>query len=279
MSYHGPGARDVLDVLEIVRGEYAVDEERIALTGLSMGGNGTWELALRNPGIFSAIAPVCPPADMNLSEFYTNVLSPLAEKFPFVKQVYNCNQIVNWAQNAKAFPVHIYHGNDDPVVPVEHSHRMVKALAEKGIEAPLTTFDNVGHNAWDPAYKNGETLRRLMGARRDIPAPLIEFATCRYENARYQWLEITRFAAYGQYATLTAGWDPEKKEIRLLKADNIAGLAVYPEMLGLEEGERLNVRLTGGNNTSLTVGSRGPLTLSVGKGKIARTGQDRKSVV
>ena len=69
-----------------------------------------------------------------------------------------------------------------------------------------------------------------MGARRDVPSPLIEFTTCRYENARYQWLEITRFENYGEFATITAGWDPEKKEIRLLKTENISGLSICPDM-------------------------------------------------
>ncbi|MBW7995409.1 MAG: prolyl oligopeptidase family serine peptidase [Candidatus Glassbacteria bacterium] len=278
MSYHGPGERDVLDVLEIVREQYAVDPGRIGLTGLSMGGNGTWEMALRHPGIFSAAVPVCPPADMNLSDFYVDVLSPQAGKFPFIEQIFEQNQIANWALNAKAFPIHIYHGTDDPVVPIHHSHEMVKALAEQGIEAPLSTFDNVGHNAWDPAYENGETLRRLMGAVRETPARVIEFTTCRYQHARYQWLEITRFETYGDYAVINAIWNPDNKKITLQKTTNVAALDIYPDDLGLESGDKLTVGFSGGNSIGLTVKDSSPLALTVSCDKIRQGGVNKANI-
>ncbi len=278
MGYHGPGERDVLDVLELVRGEYSVDPERISVTGLSMGGNGTWEMALRHPGLFSAAAPVCPPADMNISDFYVDVLSPQADKFPFVNKILAQNQIVNWARNANNFPVHIYHGTDDPVVPIHHSHMMVKALAEHGITAPLSTFDNVGHNAWDPAYTNGETLRRLMGAHREYPAKKIEFTTCRYQHARCQWLEVTRFNTYGDYALVEAGWDPEKKQILLERADNVAALKLFPGVLDLDTGDKLTVKISGGNSVRLTVEKTGPLALTIARGKLRQGVASNKNI-
>ncbi len=271
MGYHGPGERDVLDVMELVREEYSIDQERISVTGLSMGGNGTWEMALRHPGLFSAAAPVCPPADMNISNFYVNVLKNQSKKFPYVDKILSQNQIANWALNAKDFPVHIYHGTDDPVVPIHHSELMVKALAEHGIEAPLSTFDNVGHNAWDPAYVNGETLRQLMGAHREYPAKRIDFTTCRYQHARYQWLEISRFNVYGDYALIKAAWDHEKKQILLESTENVATLKLFPDVLGLEKGDKLTVKINGGNSLRLTVREPGPLVLSIDNRRI-RTG-------
>jgi predicted esterase len=278
MGYHGPGERDVLDVLELVRSKYSIDPERISVTGLSMGGNGTWEMALRHPGLFSAAAPVCPPADMNISEFYADVLSPQADKFPFVNEIFAQNQIVNWASNANDFPVHVYHGTDDPVVPIHHSHMMVKALAEHGIETPLSTFDNVGHNAWDPAYNNGETLRRLMGAHREYPSKKIRFTTCRYQHARCQWLEVSRFNEYGSYALIEADWDPEKKQILLEKVDNVAAFSLFPDVLNLDAGDKLTVKVSGGNSVRLTVKATGPMELSIANGKIRQSKESKKNI-
>ncbi len=278
MGYHGPGARDVLDVLEAVRREYAVDPERISITGLSMGGEGTWEIALRHPGLFSAAAPVCAPADKSTSGFYANVLSPQTDKFPFVNRSFARNQIVNLARNANGFPVHIYHGTDDPVVPIQHSYTMVKALAEHGIETPLSTFDNVGHDAWDPTYVNGETLRSLMGARRDYPAKKIEFTTCRYQDARCQWLEISRFNIYGDYALIEAAWDPGKKQILLERTDNVATLKLFPGVLKMQAGEKLTVKISGGNSVRFTVRTTGPIVLSIVNGKIHRGGAGGKGI-
>ena len=267
MGYHGPGERDVMDVLAEVRSQYSIDPERISITGLSMGGNGTWEMVVRHPGLFSAAVPVCPPADMGS---YIDTHHPDTLKFPYFNKILAHQQVSNRARNARYIPLHIYHGTDDPVVPISHSHMMVETLTGLGIDAPLTTFDNVQHNAWDPTYVNGETLRRLMGAKRDFPAPKIELTTCNYGNARYQWLEISRFAKYGDFALIEASWDEDKKEIILEKTDNIAGLTLFPDMLGLENGDRLTVKNSGGSRVRFSVNGSGPLKLKVSGKKLSR---------
>ncbi|OGG02254.1 MAG: hypothetical protein A3F83_05305 [Candidatus Glassbacteria bacterium RIFCSPLOWO2_12_FULL_58_11] len=270
MSYHGPGARDVLDVLTIVRYSFPVDPERISVTGLSMGGNGTWEMSLRYPAIFSAAVPVCAPSDMSLVGGFTrDVLLKNEERFPYIEKIIAQNQLSIWAANARAFPVQMYHGNDDPVVPVSHSEQMVEALKRVGIEAPLTRFDNVGHNAWDPAYKNGETLRRLFTARREKPQKDIYFTTCRYENARYDWLEIERFEHYGDFATIEARWEPKTAAVSLTTG-NVALLKLYPaELSGLKAGDKLTVS-SGKSRLSLQVPQEGPLRIALTNGKLTK---------
>src|SRR5206468_11878401 len=64
MGYDGLGGDDVMRVLADVRRAYDVDPERISLTGLSMGGGGTWQIGLRHPELFAAIAPVCGVTDV-----------------------------------------------------------------------------------------------------------------------------------------------------------------------------------------------------------------------
>jgi len=241
MGYHGPGARDVLDVIGLVRENYPVDPERISITGLSMGGNGTWEMALRHGDLFAAAVPVCPPADMEISGFVREVLLGEKEKFPYITKILAQNRIANWAANARAFPVYIHHGNDDPTVPISHSEKMVAALRAAGIDAPLTRYDNVGHNAWDPAYKDRRTLTRLLEARREKPELEFFFTTCRYEDARYAWVEIEKFERYGDYATVEARFEPDPPRISL-KTVNVGVISLALSGLpGIKPGDRVEI--------------------------------------
>ncbi len=113
-------------ILEI-SSKYNVDKSRIYLTGLSMGGWGTFKLALEHPEIFAAIAPVCPPVD--------TVMIVQAEKL-------------------KNIPTQIYHGALDDVVPVNNSIDIFSELKKVNPNASLTIFPNDNHNSWDSTYSN-----------------------------------------------------------------------------------------------------------------------------
>ena len=107
--------------------ENAVDTSRIYLTGLSMGGTGTWLWGLGSPERFAAIAPVCG----------TGVCW-----FGFM---------------LKNTPVWAFHGDQDDIVPVDESVRMVSKVIAEGGNAKLSLLHGVWHEAWVEAYK-GRTL-------------------------------------------------------------------------------------------------------------------------
>ena len=167
MGYDGLGGQDVMRVIADVRRAYNIDAERMTLTGLSMGGGGTWAIGLRHPEMFAALAPVCgitdfrrmvAPADAPLYDLARlDALSPPA-----------------LAGNAAHMQVMIFHGADDPTVPVEDSRRMAaryRALGWLGKNVTYTEYPGVKHDAWIPAYKDAALLRRLAGIRRDPGAP------------------------------------------------------------------------------------------------------------
>jgi hypothetical protein len=132
-----------------------------------MGGGGTWQIGLRHPELFAALAPVCavaefprmiPPADRPLYDLDAlERLSPAAI-----------------ADRAAGMQVFIFHGAKDPTVPVSDAHRMVdrfRALGFLDKNVHYTEYPNVGHEAWKGAYKDAALLRTLAGIAHDPKSP------------------------------------------------------------------------------------------------------------
>jgi predicted peptidase len=117
--------------------KYRVDKERIYLTGLSMGGAGTWTLAGAYPDRFAAIVPICgggDPAD---------------------------------APKLKDIPVWVFHGAKDEAVPLSRSEEMVKALREAGAKSVgITVYPDAGHDSWTETYANPMLYEWLLRQRR-----------------------------------------------------------------------------------------------------------------
>jgi predicted peptidase len=108
--------------------KYPVDPQRIYLTGLSMGGYGAWELAMRQPARFAAVAPVCGGGDQ--------------------RQAWRLVDVPSWA----------WHGSADPAVPVERSRCMIDAIMKAGGRPKYTELDGVRHDSWTEAYESADGL-------------------------------------------------------------------------------------------------------------------------
>ncbi|VGO12598.1 Poly(3-hydroxyoctanoate) depolymerase [Pontiella desulfatans] len=112
---------------------YPVDESRIYLTGLSMGGFGTWALAASYPDRFAAIAPVCGGG---------------------------CRMV---ARRLVDMPIWVFHGAKDKVVPISMSQEMVDALEKKGsTSVKFTIYPETGHNSWVEAYNTPELYKWFL---------------------------------------------------------------------------------------------------------------------
>jgi predicted peptidase len=109
-----------------------VDPDRVYLTGLSMGGYGTWSLAAAHPERFAAIVPICGggnPAD---------------------------------AAKLASLPVWVFHGAKDPTVPLERSKEMVEAIKSAGGNPRFTIYPEAGHDSWTETYNNPELYQWLL---------------------------------------------------------------------------------------------------------------------
>ena len=172
MGYDGLGGDDVMRVIADVRRAYDVDPDRISLTGLSMGGGGTWQIGLRHPELFAALAPVCAVAD------YRRMIQP-ADVALYDAEVLDRESPAALAANAARMQVFIFHGAKDTTVPVADSRKMVdrfKALGMFGKNVRYTEYPDVAHSAWIPAYKDAALLRTLAGIKRDPAAPKVAAA-------------------------------------------------------------------------------------------------------
>jgi lysophospholipase L1-like esterase/predicted esterase len=132
-------------LMEVVRTR-PIDVDRIYLTGLSMGGYGAFELALRHSDWFAAVAPVCGGSDER--------------------------EVARLA----GLPLSIWHGDADSAVPVARSRAMVSALRALGEAPEYNELPGVGHDAWNHAYADGGCLPWLFAQRRD-PAQRLAAAT------------------------------------------------------------------------------------------------------
>jgi predicted peptidase len=121
-----------LMALRELKDKLPIDENRIYLTGLSMGGYGSWQLAAHHPDVFAAVVPICgggQPA---------------------------------WAVQFKDLPIWAVHGDDDKVVPPSKSREMIDAIKAAGGNPKYTELPGVGHNSWTPAYQDPHGVLEWM---------------------------------------------------------------------------------------------------------------------
>jgi len=128
-------------LLDDVLARLAVDRRRIYLTGLSMGGYGTWHLAARFPDRFAAIAPICGGGLGSLG-------------FP------------EKARALRGVPVWAFHGAHDTSVPVEESQRLVDMLEQAGGDVRLTIYEDAGHDSWTRTYADPRLYQWFLEHRR-----------------------------------------------------------------------------------------------------------------
>lgn len=118
--------------VEMVQKAEYTDPDRIYLTGNSMGGYGSWQLAISMPEVFAAMVPVCGGG-------------------------------MYWdAGRLKNLPIWAFHGDIDPTVFTEESVKMVEAVNKRGGNAKLTIYPNTKHDSWTATYSNPEVFAWML---------------------------------------------------------------------------------------------------------------------
>jgi poly(3-hydroxybutyrate) depolymerase len=192
MGYKGIAEKDVYDVLADVKRRFSIDEDRVYLTGLSMGGGGALWLGLTRPDVWAAIAAVAPAVPHGAE--------PLAG-------------------NALNLPVRIYQGELDPIVPAKETRQFQQRLEGAGVKSEYVEYKGLRHNAWDVAYKDAAALDWMATHRRVGYPDRVRFSATSYKHGWAYWVRFdvftpgelasidARFAAKGRLAIETKALD------------------------------------------------------------------------
>jgi predicted peptidase len=158
-EWYGEMESQAMAALESSIREFHGDRRRVYLTGISMGGSGAWYLA-RHRRKFAAVVPICgevarDPADPFPIEPPPDIARIIGAPDPYSAL----------AQAIGPTPVWVFHGTNDPEVPVTESRNMVAALRRIGGNVTYTEYPGIGHNSWDLAYADPGMPRWLLQQR------------------------------------------------------------------------------------------------------------------
>lgn len=130
----------VYHLIKEIQQKYKIDESRIILTGLSMGGWGTLKLAMEHPDLFSAVVPVCPPVDRLFK--------------------------VRAAQYSN-LPMKIFHGGNDDIVSPMNAIEIYQAIRKTNKQVELVIFPDDNHNSWDSTYSNPKLYEWMLAQNKN----------------------------------------------------------------------------------------------------------------
>jgi pimeloyl-ACP methyl ester carboxylesterase len=163
IGYQGIPEADVYDVLDDLKKKLPIDEDRVYLTGPSMGGGGALWLGLTRPDVWAAIAAVCP------------VPPPGTEEL---------------AGNALNVPVRLFQGALDPLVLPDSVRKLRDTFQEAGVRVEYTEYPAVKHNAWEYAYRDASIFNWFARYKRERFPELVRFSTRSYKHRSAYWVEL-----------------------------------------------------------------------------------------
>lgn len=122
--------KELISLIDNIIENNSIDRNRVSLCGISMGGFGTWEMAMTYSDRFYKIAPLCGGG-------------------------------MNWRAWSLKMPIRVYHGGRDDVVPLCQSEAMVNAVKAQGGKIEFTVYDDLSHNCWDRAFEQTDLIEWL----------------------------------------------------------------------------------------------------------------------
>jgi hypothetical protein len=237
-GYNGIGEQDVLQAMNDVEKTYHIDPDRVFLTGLSMGGGGTWHLGLRYPDRWAAIVPVCAVADMS---FFPRRGSQEETD----RKLSELTSLVSIAENAGNMSIIMYHGDMDSAVPVENSRKMTEAFDKLGWVGKTVQFHElpgVTHFAWDFSYRHGNIFKLLAPIRRNPNPHHVVFSTFSARFNKSYWLQIDRIEKGLELARIEGDLNGSAFD---LKMSNISAFSLLLSPGLIPPGRPVEIRLDG----------------------------------
>ena len=158
-GYQGIPEQDIYDMLADINSKFSIDEDRMYLTGLSMGGGGTLWVGLTRPDLWAAIAPVCPAPPEG-----TNIL----------------------AGNALNLPVHLFVGDRDGLMAT--ADQWNARFEENNVDVEYMVYPGIAHNSWEYAYKDGFIFDWFSQFERNLFPGEVRFTTTAFKYNKAYWV-------------------------------------------------------------------------------------------
>ena len=220
-QYLGMGDSDVLHVISEAKRLFNVDEDRVYLTGDSMGGWGTWNVASRHPDLFAAIAPVFGGSDYHsrMSEEDLTKLTPL-ERFENEKES-------SWAMadGLLNVPIFIHHGDADQAVNVDFSRWAARLLQRWGYDVRYHEYPGRVHEALES--QNGNiSIEWFLRHRRDPNPRHMRIRSAELRNASAYWARVNQAASPLAFMVVDA--EVVDRNVIRLDTDNVLDIALSP---------------------------------------------------
>lgn len=257
-GYQGIPEEDVYEMLDDVKSRFSIDEDRVYLTGLSMGGGGTLWLGLTRPDVWAAIAPVCPAPPQGTDEL---------------------------AGNALNIPVHLFIGDKDGLYKTAKEWKARFETSAQRID--YVEYPGVGHNSWEWAYKDGFIFDWFSQFRRDLFPQEVKFTSRWFKYNKAYWVRFddlvpgtpasvdARFTAENEIEVTTSGlnaftldlnghprFNPSKRVTVKVDGKSFTVRSAGAVSFMKSAGSWINTRFTPGL-TSKQKGAEGPLYAAV----------------
>ena len=224
--YQNYGEVDVLEAIKHVASHYAIDRDRITITGGSMGGAAVWYLISHYPGLFAGAAPFCGYCDHRLWEKPGGLTFHMHE---WEEPSWRSRSAAFLLENLEHTPVWMVHGEWDRSVgggvPVEHSRQMARRMEEKGYTFRKTEVPKTGHGCRGPEIWRDVILWLLERQRRTNPDHVV-LTTYDLRHNRSHWVAIEQLARYGERGTVDAGL--AENDRAFVRTDNVRTFSLGP---------------------------------------------------
>jgi dienelactone hydrolase len=233
-EYLGMGDSDVVHAIAEAKRLFSVDEDRVYLTGDSMGGWGTWNIASRHPDLFAAIAPVFGGSDYHsrMSEEDLVGLSPLDRFFNEKESTWSM------AEGLLNMPIFVYHGDEDKAVDVEYSRWAVRLLQRWGYDVRYREFPGRSHEALES--QNGNmSIEWFLKHRRNPDPRHVRIRSAELRNASAYWARVLQGAS--PLAFMVVDTEIVDRNVIRLDTENVLDIELSPSAVIVDPTGPVNV--------------------------------------
>jgi dienelactone hydrolase len=220
-QYLGMGDSDVLHAIAEAKRLFSVDDDRVYLTGDSMGGWGTWNVATRHPDLFAAIAPVFGGVD------YHSVTSEedLARLLPIDRFTNEKQSSWAMADGLLNTPIFVHHGDADQAVNVEYSRWAVRLLQRWGYDVRYHEYPGRVHEAL-LRHNANLSVEWFLQHRRDAAPRKVRLRSAEVRNASAHWVHVLQAASPLAFMVVDA--EVVDRNVIRLDTDNVLDVALSP---------------------------------------------------